>query len=54
MKNKYMWKQWVNFVVGVIFVIMALSGSSSSVYYLVGGIIVAVLAIWSALEKKSA
>lgn len=48
-----MWKQWVNFIVGVVFVIMALSGSVSESLYLVGGIIVAVLSVWSAMEKKS-
>ncbi len=47
-----MWKQWVNFVVGVILVIMSLTAATVDVYYLIGGVIVAVLAIWSAMEKK--
>jgi hypothetical protein len=49
-----MWKQWVNFVVGVIIVIMALMSSMSETYYLIGGIIVAMLSIWAALGKKDA
>ncbi len=47
-----MWKQWINFIVGVVIVIMALTSSTSETYYLIGGIIVAVLSIWAALEKK--
>ncbi len=54
LSNKNMWKQWVNFIVGVIIVIMALTSSMSETYYLIGGIIVAVLSIWAALGKKGA
>ena len=47
-----MWKQWVNLVLGLLVVILAYSGGSVMLYVILG-IVIAVLALWSALEKKT-
>lgn len=46
-----MWKQWVNFILGLI--VLFLAFGSGDVWDMVLGIVIAILAIWSALEKKS-
>jgi hypothetical protein len=46
-----MWKQWVNLVLGLLVVVLAYS-SVSAVWYVVVGIVIAILALWAALEKK--
>ncbi|MBI4085132.1 MAG: hypothetical protein HY432_01320 [Candidatus Liptonbacteria bacterium] len=44
-----MWKQWVNVVLGVLVAIMTYS---TSMTVAILGILVAVVALWSALEKR--
>ncbi len=46
-----MWKQWVNFILGILVIIFAYMGYH--VYrFVVAGILIAILALWSALQKK--
>ncbi len=47
-----MWKQWVNLILGLVVVVLAYAGGSM-VWYVVLGIIIALLALWAALEKKA-
>lgn len=46
-----MWKQWVNLILGLLVVLLAYSGGSAT-WYVIVGIVIALLALWSALEKK--
>ncbi|MEK7547170.1 MAG: hypothetical protein AAB536_03270 [Patescibacteria group bacterium] len=45
-----MWKQWVNAALGVLIAIMSYGTSASTALL---GILVAVFALWTALEKKN-
>jgi hypothetical protein len=46
-----MWKQWVNFLLGLVVIIMAYTGGESTL--LIVGVLIAVIALWSALGKKA-
>jgi hypothetical protein len=46
-----MWKQWVNFILGIAVIVRAYMGGGHTTF-IIAGIIIAVLAIWAALEKK--
>lgn len=46
-----MWKQWVSAVLGLLIVVFAYSGAHV-IRYVVVGIVIAALSLWSALEKK--
>lgn len=46
-----MWKQWVNFILGLAVILFAFLGGGYTRYIIVG-LLIAILAIWSALEKK--
>lgn len=48
-----MWKQWVNVVLGLVIVVMAYTGVGHTLRFVVVGILIAALALWSALEKKA-
>ena len=48
----YMWKQWINLILGLVVVLGAYMGMSMT-WFVVLGIIIALLALWAALEKKS-
>ncbi|MGD1003209.1 MAG: hypothetical protein ABR884_01370 [Minisyncoccia bacterium] len=47
-----MWKQWVNLVLGLLVVVLAYSGAGT-VWYVLVGIVIALLALWAVLEKKA-
>lgn len=47
-----MWKQWVNVVLGLAVIVMAYMGSGHTIRFVAAGLLVAVLALWAALEKK--
>ncbi len=47
-----MWKQWVNLILGLLVVVLAYSGGSM-VWYVVLGVLIALLSLWEALEKKA-
>jgi len=46
-----MWKQWVNLILGILVIIVA-AYAPSVTWLVVLGIVIALLALWSALEKK--
>ncbi len=46
-----MWKQWLNFILGLLVIVLAYSGGSM-IGYIVLGIVIALVALWAALEKK--
>lgn len=48
-----MWKQWVNGILGLLVIVLALAQQGSQWLWVVIGLIIAVLAFWSAGEKKS-
>ena len=48
-----MWKQWLNLLLGLAVVVMTYMGGSHTIRFVVVGLVIAVLALWSALEKKS-
>ena len=51
-----MWKQWVNGVLGIWIVLLPYLGFTSDIHtwlMVVTGIVIAVLAFWSASESKS-
>ncbi len=48
-----MWQDWVNFVIGVIIFVAALAGVGSNVIFWLGGLLVAIFSVWSALAKQS-
>jgi len=47
-----MWKQWVNLVLGLLIAVMAYSGGIG-MWYVLLGIVIALVALWAALEKKA-
>lgn len=49
-----MWKQWVNLILGLVVVVFALTGADHTIRFVVAGVLVAVIALWAALEKKKA
>jgi hypothetical protein len=46
-----MWKQWVNVVLGLLVVVAAYMGWSIT-WLAIFGIVIAIVALWAALEKK--
>ncbi|HUC01692.1 MAG TPA: hypothetical protein VMA75_02195 [Candidatus Paceibacterota bacterium] len=46
-----MWKQWVNVLLGLLVIVLAYS-SGGTMWSAIAGLVVAILALWSALEKK--
>jgi hypothetical protein len=46
-----MWKQWLNVVLGVVVAIVAYS-ATQPIWNAILGIVIALLALWSALEKS--
>ncbi|MCL4405060.1 hypothetical protein M1295_00555 [Patescibacteria group bacterium] len=46
-----MWKQWVNVVLGLVEVVAAYMAAAPAVLAIVG-LVIAILALWSAVEKK--
>ena len=48
-----MWKQWVNFLLGLGVIVMAYMGGNHTDRYVAVGAVVAILALWTALEKKA-
>lgn len=46
-----MWKQWVNVVLGILVIVFAYMGAGST-WMVIAGLLVAILALWTALEKK--
>lgn len=48
-----MWKQWVNAVLGLAVIVMAYMGGDHTIRFVVAGVIIAILAVWAALEKKA-
>lgn len=47
-----MWKQWVNFLIGLAVVVRAYMGGGHTTF-IIAGVLVAALALWSALGKKA-
>lgn len=46
-----MWKQWVNLILGIIIILFAYMGAGTA-WMMIAGLLVAILALWTALEKK--
>ncbi len=46
-----MWKQWVNVLLGILIILFAYMGTGVT-WMIIAGLLVAVLALWAALEKK--
>ena len=46
-----MWKQWVNFILGILVILVAYMGGSVT-WMVALGILIALIALWAALEKK--
>ncbi len=47
-----MWKQWVNVILGLAVIVMAYIGGGHVIRFVIAGLLVALLAIWSAFDKK--
>lgn len=47
-----MWKQWLNVLLGLAVIVMAYMGGDHTIRFVIAGVLVAVLALWAALEKK--
>ncbi len=48
-----MWKQWVNFILGILVVVFAYASSGHTLRFVIAGVLIAVLALWTALQKKA-
>lgn len=49
-----MWKQWVNFILGIVVIVMAYMGGNHTTRFVVVGALVAIIALWAAFgDKKS-
>ena len=47
------WKQWVNLILGILVVIFAFIGGEHLYRYAIVGVLIAIVALWAALEKKT-
>jgi hypothetical protein len=47
-----MWKQWANLVLGLLVVVFAYMGGGHTLRFEIVGLAIAILALWSALQKK--
>lgn len=47
-----MWKQWVNLILGLSVVVFAYLGGGHTWRFVVVGLLIAVLSLWTALQKK--
>jgi energy-converting hydrogenase Eha subunit A len=48
-----MWKQWVNLLLGLAVIVMAYMGGGHTLRFVIVGVLIAVLSLWSALAKKA-
>lgn len=48
-----MWKQWVNLLLGLSVIVLAYMGGGHTLRFVIVGILIAALALWSALEKNT-
>ncbi|HVB19756.1 MAG TPA: hypothetical protein VNF51_00495 [Candidatus Paceibacterota bacterium] len=48
-----MWKQWINVLLGLAVIVLAYMGGDHTTRFVIIGVLVAILAFWSALEKKA-
>lgn len=48
-----MWKQWVNLLLGLAVIVMAYMGGDHTIRFAVAGVLIIILAVWAALEKKA-
>jgi len=46
------WKQWVNLLLGLAVIVMTYMGGVHTLRFVIVGALIAILALWSALEKK--
>ncbi len=47
-----MWKQWVNFILGIAVIAMAYMGGNHTTRFVAAGALIAILALWAALGNK--
>jgi hypothetical protein len=47
-----MWRQWANFILGLLVVIFAYIGGGHTWRFVIAGLLIAILALWSTLKKK--
>ena len=47
-----MWKQWVNFILGIAVVAMAYMGGNHTTRFVIVGVLIAIIALWAALGNK--
>ena len=48
-----MWKQWVNVILGLAVIVLAYMGGGHTLRFVIVGLLVAVLSLWAALEKRA-
>jgi len=48
-----MWKQWVNFLLGLLVVIFAYVTPGHTIRFAIAGLVIALLALWAALKKSA-
>ncbi len=53
MEPIFMWKQWVNLLLGLVVVVFAYTGAHV-IRFVIAGLLIVILSLWSALEKKQA
>lgn len=49
-----MWKQWVNFLLGLLVIVFAYVTPGHTIRFAIVGLIIVLLSLWAALGKKSA
>ncbi|MGC9599411.1 MAG: hypothetical protein ABSE18_03440 [Minisyncoccia bacterium] len=48
-----MWKQWVNFLLGLLVVIFTYVTPGHTIRFVIAGLAIALLSLWSALKKNA-
>lgn len=48
-----MWKQWINFILGLLVMVFAYLGGAHTLRFVIAGLVIAVLALWAALAKRA-
>lgn len=49
-----MWQDWINFILGIVLLIVAYAAATSTTWIVIIGILVVIFSLWGALNGKKA
>ena len=48
-----MWKQWTNFILGLLVIVLAYMGGDHVLRFAIIGVLIVILSLWAALAKRA-